>query len=70
MKKRENEKAFCANNGKGMSLSTNENKDDVKGYNGSATERSIVLMKQKLRFRITTKLGNPKRQHCSQQERT
>ena len=52
-----------------MSLSTNDNKDDAKGSNGSVAERSIVLMKQSLCLRITTKLGNSKRQHCSQQER-
>ena len=69
MKKKENEKTFYTNDGKRMSLSTNDNKDDVKGCNGSAVKGSIVLMKQKLCFRITAKLGNPKRQHCSRQER-
>ena len=69
VKKKGNEKTFYTNDGKGMSLSTNDNKDNVKGYNGSAAKRSIVLMKQKLRFRITTKLGNLTRQHYSQQER-
>ena len=59
---------FLANDGKGINLSTNDSKDDVKGCNGSATKRSIVLMKQKLCFRITVRLGNSKRQHCSQQE--
>ena len=69
VKKKGNEKTFCANDGKGISLSTNDNKDDVKGYNGSAIKRSIVLMKQKLCFRITAKLGILKRQHSSRQER-
>ena len=69
VKKKGNEKTFYTNDGKGMSLSTNDNKGDVKGCNGSAIKRSIVLMKQKLCFRITAKLGNLKSQHCSQQER-
>ena len=59
---------FLANDGKGINLSTNDSKDDLKGCNGSATKRSIVLMKQKLCFRIIVRLGNSKRQHCSQQE--
>ena len=45
-----NEKKFWANNGKGTSLSINDNKDDVKGCNRLAVKRSIVLMKQKLCF--------------------
>ena len=51
--------------GKGISLSINDNKDDVKGCNRSVVKRSIVLMKSKLCFRIIAKLGNSKRQHCS-----
>ena len=51
-----------------MSLSTTDNKDDVKGCNGSAVKRSIVLMKQKLRFKIIAKLENSKRKRCSWQE--
>ena len=69
VRKKGNEKTFCANDGKGISLSTNDNKDDVKGCNGPAVKRSIILTKQKLCFRITAKLGNSKRQHCSRQER-
>ena len=68
VKKKGNEKTSCANDGKGMSLSTNDNKDYVKGYNGSVVKRSIVLMKQKLCFKIIAKLGNSKGQHCSRQE--
>ena len=63
-----NEKKLWANDGKGINLS-NDSKDDVKGCNRSVVKRSIVLMKQKLCFRITAKLGNSKRQYCSWQER-
>ena len=69
VKKKGNEKTFYTNDGKGMSLSTNDNKDNMKGCNGSTIKRSIVLMKQKLCFRITAKLGNPKNQYYSCQER-
>ena len=69
VKKKGNEKTFCSNDGKGIILSTNDNKDDVKGCNGLAVKRSIVLMKQKMCFRIIAKLGNSKRQHSSRQER-
>ena len=69
MKKKRDEKAFCINDVKGMSLSTDDINDDVKGCNGLAIKRSIVLMKRKLCLRITTKLGNSKRQHCSWQEK-
>ena len=69
MKKKRDEKAFCINDVKGMSLSTYDINDDVKGCNGLAIKRSIVLMKRKLCLRITTKLGNSKRQHCSWQEK-
>jgi len=69
VKEKGNEKMFLANDGRGISLSTNNNKDDVKGCNGSVVKRSIILMKQKLCFKITAKLGNSKRQHYSQQER-
>ena len=65
VKKKGNEKTFYTNDGKGMSLSTNDNKGDVKGSNWLAIKRSIVLMKQGLCFRITAKLGNLKRQHYS-----
>ena len=58
-------KFFWTNDGKGNSLSTNENKGDVKGCNGLAVKRSIVLMKQRLCFKITAKLGNSNRQHYS-----
>ena len=57
------------NDGKGKSLSTKDNKSDMKGGNESAVKRGIVIMKQKLCFRITAKLGNSKRQPCSWQER-
>ena len=69
MKKKRDEKAFCINDVKGMSLSTDDINDDVKGCNGLAIKRSIVLIKRKLCLRITTKLGNSKRQHCSWQEK-
>lgn len=69
VKKKGNEKTFCVNERKGISLSTNDNKNDVKGCNESVVRRSIILMKQKLCFRITAKLGNTKRQHYSRQER-
>ena len=69
MKKKRDEKAFCINDVKGMSLSTDDINDDVKGCNGLAIKRSIVLIKRKLCLRITTKLENSKRQHCSWQEK-
>ena len=69
MKKKRDEKAFCLNDVKGMSLSTDDINDDVKGCNGLAIKRSIVLMKRKLCLRITTKLGNSKRQHWSWQKK-
>ena len=36
---------------------------------GSAIRMRMKLMKRWLCFRITAKLGNSKRQHCSQQEK-
>ena len=48
VKKKGNKKAFCVNDGKGMSLSADDNKYDVKVYNESIVKRSIILMKQKL----------------------
>jgi len=56
------------NDGKGKSLSTKDNKSDVKGANGSAIKSGIVLMKQKVCFKITAKLGNLKRQPYSWKE--
>ena len=38
----------------------------TKGGDGSAIKKRMKLMKQLLCFKITTKLGNSKRQHCSQ----
>ena len=40
----------------------------TKGGDGSAIRKRMKLMKQQLCFKITAKLGNPKRQHCSRQE--
>ena len=57
------------NDGKGKNLSTKDNKSEVKGGNGLAVKRSILLMKQKLCFRITAKLGNSKGQPYSWRER-
>ena len=68
-KRKGNEKTFYTNDGKGISLNTDDINDDVKGCNESAIKRSIVLMKRKLCFRITAKLGNLKRRYCSRQER-
>ena len=62
-------KAFWANDGKGKSLWTKDNKSDVKGGNESTAKRSIVLMKLNLCFRITAKLRNSKRQPYSWKER-
>ena len=41
----------------------------TKGSDGSAIRKWMKLMKQRLCFRITTKLGNSKRQHCSRLEK-
>ena len=68
MKKKRDEKAFCICDVKGMSFSTDDINDDVKGCNGSVIKKGIVLMKRKLCFKITTKLGNSKRKHYSWQE--
>ena len=51
---------------KGISLSTDDINADMKGCNGSSVKKGMVLMKRKLCFKITAKLGNSKRQHCSQ----
>ena len=69
VKKKRNEKAFYASDVKGISLSTDDINDDVKGCNGSAIKIGIVLIKQKLCFKITAKPGNSKRQHYSWKER-
>ena len=42
---------------------------DTKEGNGSAIKMGMKLMKQRLCFRITAKLGNSKRQHYSRQEK-
>ena len=68
VKRKGNEKMFCTNDGKGKSLNTDDINDDVKGCNGSAIKIGIVLIKQKLCFKITAKLENSNRQHYSQQD--
>ena len=40
----------------------------TKGGDGSTIRKRMKLMKQRLCFKITAKLGNSKRQHCSRQE--
>ena len=40
----------------------------MKGGDGSAIRKMMKLMKRRLCFKITAKLGNPKRQHCLRQE--
>ena len=37
----------------------------MKGGNGSTIRKRMKLMKRQLCFKITAKLGNSKRQHCS-----
>ena len=41
----------------------------TKEGDGLAIRMGMKLMKRRLCFRITAKLGNLKRQHCSQQEK-
>ena len=66
VKKKRNEKEFCVSDANGINLSIDDINDDVKGFNGSAIKKGIVLMKRNMCFRITAKLGNSKRQHYSQ----
>ena len=40
----------------------------TKGGDRSTIRKRMKLMKQRLCFKITAKLGNSKRQHCSRQE--
>ena len=40
----------------------------MKGSDGLAIRKGMKLMKRRLRFKITAKLGNSKGQHCSQQK--
>ena len=40
----------------------------MKGSDGSAIRKGMKLMKRRLRFKITAKLGNSKGQHCSRQK--
>ena len=41
---------------------------DTKGGDGLAIRKGMKLMKRWLCFKITTKLGNSKGQHCSRQK--
>ena len=41
----------------------------IKEGNESTISRGMKLMKRRLCFRITAKLGNSKGQHCTQQEK-
>ena len=41
----------------------------IKEGNESAIRRGMKLMKRRLCFRITAKLGNSKGQHCTRQEK-
>ena len=65
----EREKMFVFGVRKDFLLNTNVINTGTKVYNGSAIRRGIKLLKQRLHFRITAKLGNSKRQHCSWQEK-
>ena len=40
----------------------------MKGSDGSAIRKGMKLMKRRLRFKITAKLGNSKGQQCSRQK--
>ena len=42
VKKKRNEKVFCASDANGINLSTNDINDDVKGFNGAAVKKGII----------------------------
>ena len=66
---KEGRKEFWENDSERKIPRAKDNKSDMKGGNESTVKRSIELMKQKLCFRITNKLGNSKGQPCLWQER-
>ena len=41
----------------------------MKEGDGPAIRMGMKLIKRRIYFRITTRLGNSKRQHCSRQEK-
>ena len=65
----EREKMFVFGVRREFLLNTNVINTDTKGYDGSAIGWGMKLMKRWLYFKITAKLGNSKRQHCSWQEK-
>ena len=62
-------KEFVIKVQKDSSLNTQVINVDTKEGDGPTIKIGMKLMRQQICFRITAKLGNSKRQHCSRQEK-
>ena len=62
-------KEFVFETRRDSSLNTQVINADTKEGDGPTIKIGMKLMRQQICFRITAKLGNSKREHCSRQEK-